>query len=105
MNPTRRFRRGPCGSRSWPRHLLGCSRQKRTVRRGEVAHRSGQVDTASRSAHAGQEDAVPRDDLTPPEELTATDDLTPRLRAICDLSISSVREYAGRHEYDGRVQD
>ena len=26
-----------------------------------------------------------------------------RLRAICDLSMSTVREYAGRHEYDGRV--
>jgi hypothetical protein len=28
-----------------------------------------------------------------------------RLRAICDLSMSTVREYAGRHEYDGRVED
>jgi hypothetical protein len=28
-----------------------------------------------------------------------------RLRAICDLSMSAVREYAGRHEYDGRVED
>jgi hypothetical protein len=28
-----------------------------------------------------------------------------RLRAICDLSMSSVREYTGRHEYDGRVED
>jgi hypothetical protein len=28
-----------------------------------------------------------------------------RLRAICDLSVSSVREYVGRHEYDGRVED
>jgi len=28
-----------------------------------------------------------------------------RLRAICDLSMSSVREYVGRHEYDGRVED
>ena len=28
-----------------------------------------------------------------------------RLRAICDLSIGSVREYSGRHEYDGRVED
>lgn len=28
-----------------------------------------------------------------------------RLRAICDLTISSSREYGGRHEYDGRVQD
>lgn len=29
----------------------------------------------------------------------------PRLRALCDLSVPESREYAGRHEYDGRVQD
>ncbi|WP_242908223.1 DUF885 family protein [Actinomadura terrae] len=28
-----------------------------------------------------------------------------RLRAICDLSVPTVREQAGRHEYDGIVQD
>lgn len=28
-----------------------------------------------------------------------------RLRALCDLSFADSREYAGRHEYDGRVQD
>jgi Bacterial protein of unknown function (DUF885) len=28
-----------------------------------------------------------------------------RLRAICDLSMSAVREYVGRHEYDGRIED
>ena len=28
-----------------------------------------------------------------------------RLRALCDLSMSTVREYVGRHEYDGRVED
>jgi hypothetical protein len=28
-----------------------------------------------------------------------------RLQAICDLSMSSVREYTGRHEYDGRIED
>jgi hypothetical protein len=33
------------------------------------------------------------------------DDLTPRLRAICDLDMSEVRENSGRHEYDGKVQD
>jgi Bacterial protein of unknown function (DUF885) len=33
------------------------------------------------------------------------DDLTPRLRAACDLSVAEVREYSGRHEYDGKVQD
>jgi hypothetical protein len=33
------------------------------------------------------------------------DDLTPRLRALCDLQLAAAREYSGRHEYDGRVQD
>src|SRR3954467_14813983 len=31
--------------------------------------------------------------------------LDPRLRALCDLRVAEVREYAGRHEYDGVVQD
>ena len=34
-----------------------------------------------------------------------SDDLTPRLRALCDLQMAGVREYSGRHEYDGWVQD
>ncbi len=29
----------------------------------------------------------------------------PRLRAVCDLMVPEVREYAGLHEYDGAVQD
>jgi len=33
------------------------------------------------------------------------DDLTPRLRAVCDLDVAGVREYSGRHEYDGKIQD
>jgi hypothetical protein len=33
------------------------------------------------------------------------DELTPRLRAVCDLDIAMVREEAGRHEYDGQIQD
>ena len=33
------------------------------------------------------------------------DDLTPRLRAVCDLQVAGVREYSGRHEYDGEIQD
>jgi hypothetical protein len=33
------------------------------------------------------------------------DDLNPRLRAVCDLAVAEVREYGGRHEYDGRIQD
>jgi len=28
-----------------------------------------------------------------------------RLRALCDLSMGAAREYVGRHEYDGRVED
>ncbi len=28
-----------------------------------------------------------------------------RLRNICDLSVSSAREFVGLHEYDGRVED
>jgi hypothetical protein len=32
-------------------------------------------------------------------------DLSPRLRAICDLSVADMREYSGRHEYDGKPQD
>jgi hypothetical protein len=33
------------------------------------------------------------------------DDLTPRLRSVCDLSVADVREFSGRHEYDGIIQD
>lgn len=33
------------------------------------------------------------------------DELSPRLRAVCDLQVAEVREYSGRHEYDGKVQD
>ncbi len=32
-------------------------------------------------------------------------DLSPRVRAVCDLDVFEAREYAGRHEYDGRPQD
>ena len=33
------------------------------------------------------------------------DELSPRLRAVCDLDLAEVREYSGRHEYDGTIQD
>jgi Bacterial protein of unknown function (DUF885) len=33
------------------------------------------------------------------------DDLTPRLRRVCDLSVAEMREFSGRHEYDGVIQD
>jgi hypothetical protein len=32
-------------------------------------------------------------------------DLSPRLRAVCELDLAEVREYSGRHEYDGAIQD
>src|SRR6266581_1193743 len=32
-------------------------------------------------------------------------DLSPRVRAVCDLDVAEVREFAGRHEYDGKPQD
>ena len=28
-----------------------------------------------------------------------------RLRALCDLNVPTAREFNGRHEYDGIVQD
>src|SRR5919197_4190855 len=31
--------------------------------------------------------------------------MSQRLRALCDLAVASAREYVGRHEYDGVVQD
>jgi Bacterial protein of unknown function (DUF885) len=33
------------------------------------------------------------------------DELPPRLRAVCDLDVAEKREYSGRHEYDGAIQD
>ena len=33
------------------------------------------------------------------------DDLGTRLRAVCDMSVADVRGGAGRHEYDGLIQD
>src|SRR5262245_16702863 len=32
-------------------------------------------------------------------------DLSSRLRAVCDLDLAEAREYSGRHEYDGTIQD
>jgi hypothetical protein len=32
-------------------------------------------------------------------------DLSRRVRAVCDLDVSEAREFAGRHEYDGKPQD
>jgi hypothetical protein len=32
-------------------------------------------------------------------------ELSPRVRAVCDLDVAEMREYSGRHEYDGKPQD
>ena len=32
-------------------------------------------------------------------------EINPRLRAVLDLNVAEAREYAGRHEYDGKIQD
>jgi len=32
-------------------------------------------------------------------------DLNDRIRAVCDLNVAEMREYSGRHEYDGTPQD
>ncbi|HET9897987.1 MAG TPA: DUF885 family protein [Streptosporangiaceae bacterium] len=32
-------------------------------------------------------------------------EINPRLRAILDMDVPVVREYSGRHEYDGKIQD
>src|ERR1700691_1756207 len=32
-------------------------------------------------------------------------DLSGRVRAVCDLDVAEMREYSGRHEYDGKPQD
>ena len=32
-------------------------------------------------------------------------DLSPRVRSVCDMNVAEMREYSGRHEYDGRPQD
>ncbi len=32
-------------------------------------------------------------------------EINPRLRAVLDMCVSEVREYSGRHEYDGKIQD
>ncbi|WP_424890143.1 DUF885 family protein [Streptomyces sp. XH2] len=37
--------------------------------------------------------------------MTSASPLDPRLAAICDLSVFAARDGAGRHEYDGVVQD
>src|SRR5215472_13103438 len=39
------------------------------------------------------------------DRLLGMPDISQRLRAIYDLTVSEVREYGGRHEYDGKVQD
>ncbi|MEU2393920.1 DUF885 family protein [Streptomyces sp. NPDC007369] len=42
---------------------------------------------------------------SPLSSLSSLSPLDPRLAAICDLSVCAARDGAGRHEYDGTVQD
>lgn len=50
---------------------------------------------------------MPKPSVPKPSDPPATrhTDLSPRLRAVCDLFQSDVRENAGIHDYDGRPQD
>lgn len=43
--------------------------------------------------------------MTPTSPLSTLPPLDPRLAAVCDLSIPAAPDGAGRHEYDGTVQD
>ncbi|WP_412077472.1 DUF885 family protein [Streptomyces xanthophaeus] len=43
--------------------------------------------------------------MTPTSPLSPLPPLDPRLAAVCDLSVFAARDGAGRHEYDGTVQD
>src|SRR5712691_10403327 len=49
--------------------------------------------------------ASPHRDRAQPARLPGMADIHPRLRAVWDLSVAEVREYCGRHEYDGTIQD
>jgi hypothetical protein len=44
-------------------------------------------------------------DLDATDTVSGMSDIDGRLRAVCDLVMADVRESAGRHEYDGEVQD
>ena len=61
---------------------------------------AGQSHATSAAAIAGSGHRLGHDTVTP-----MTDDLFPRLRAVCDLDVAEMREGAGRHEYDGVIQD
>src|SRR5499427_5579067 len=70
----------------------------RTPRAGRPG--AGHSHATSAAAIAGSGHPPGHDTVSP-----MTDDLFPRLRAVCDLDVAGVREGAGRHEYDGLVQD
>lgn len=54
---------------------------------------------------ARQSVVAPEDPVSDAQLDNEPTQLEPRLRAMCDLRIADVREMAGRHEYDGVVQD
>src|SRR6185369_3578739 len=73
------------------------------------------VSAMTRSSHlapsgpaqcAGRRRSVPaRESRAPRPDSVSRMDLSPRVRAVCDLDVSEAREFAGRHEYDGKPQD
>src|SRR6185312_1983186 len=82
----------------------GCRRRPGGVRQGGGAGRyrgcigrprqRGRSSSWRRPAPPGSGEACPR-----------VAGMEPRLRAVCDLGVAEAREGAGRHEYDGRLQD
>ncbi len=54
---------------------------------------------------------LPRGSMPPPPgpptggSVRTVDEMTDRLRAVCDMAVAEMREYSGRHEYDGTIQD
>src|ERR1022692_4259876 len=57
------------------------------------------------SAVAAVRQAPPAAGRVSGDSVPGMDELTPRLRAVCDLDVAEMREYSGRHEYDGKIQD
>ena len=80
----------------------GPDRADRADRRlGHVAGHSNRSLLRTGAHHPGRETCDPGQAVA----CAGMDDLTPRLRSVCDLSVAEVREFSGRHEYDGMIQD
>src|SRR6185312_9996973 len=68
--------------------------------------RSSHLAPARPAQCAGRRRSVPaRESRAPRPDSVSRMDLSPRVRAVCDLDVSEAREFAGRHEYDGKPQD